>query len=227
MGIGFAIPVNMVRTVITAAKSGTSDVKRAWIGASLQAVTREIADSLSLQRPVGALVSDVVNKGPADEAGLRRGDVIIAVDKRSVDDPEAFGYRIATRPLGTEVTLSVLRAGQTISLPIKLVPPPEEPRRERVEIGGNSPFTGASFVNLSPATQDELSIDGFKTGVAVERVQEDSIASSWLQKGDVILSVNGVKISRTTDVRDVAASRPTYWKVSIGRDGQVLTSVFR
>src|ERR1700757_5258862 len=79
-GIGFAIPANMVRVVVASAESGSGAVKRPWLGAKLQAVTPEIAESLSLKRPVGALVNAVVPKSPAERSGLRTGDLIIEVD---------------------------------------------------------------------------------------------------------------------------------------------------
>jgi len=99
-GIGFAIPANMVRAVIASAKGGATVVRRPWLGAKLQAVTPEIADSLSLKRPAGALVNGVTAKSPAARAGLRTGDLIVEVDGQPVDDPNAFDYRFATKPLG-------------------------------------------------------------------------------------------------------------------------------
>src|SRR5205823_2437523 len=87
IGIGFAIPVNMVKIVIAAAKGGGHAVRRPWLGASLQTVSKEIADSLGLERPAGALVADLTAGGPAAEAGLRRGDLITAIDGQTVDDP--------------------------------------------------------------------------------------------------------------------------------------------
>src|SRR5467141_3528837 len=91
-GIGFAIPVNMVRGVISSAQGGSSVVRRPWLGAKLQAVTSEIAEGLSLKRPVGALVASVTPKSPAARAGLKTGDLVVAVDGQSVEDPNAFDY---------------------------------------------------------------------------------------------------------------------------------------
>src|SRR5499427_5363467 len=92
-GIGFAIPANMVRAVVASAKGGATVVRRPWLGAKLQAVTPEIAESLSLKRPVGALVNAVIPKSPAERSGLRTGDLIIEVDTQAIDDPNAFDYR--------------------------------------------------------------------------------------------------------------------------------------
>ena len=107
-GIGFAIPAAMVRVVVDSAKAGATTVRRPWFGARLQALTADVADGLGLDRPAGSVVASVVEKGPAAEAGLRRSDVILAVDGVGVDDPEAFGYRFATRPIGGTASLTVL-----------------------------------------------------------------------------------------------------------------------
>src|SRR3990170_6364300 len=86
-GIGFAIPANMVRVVVASAKGGGGAVKRPWLGAKLQAVTSEIADSIGLKRPAGALVTSVLPNSPAAQAGLKPGDLIVSVDAQAVDDP--------------------------------------------------------------------------------------------------------------------------------------------
>ena len=120
MGLGFAIPVNMVKGVVSAALHGGATVKRAWLGATLQNVSKDIADNLGLERPTGALVVDVVAQGPAAAAGLKRGDVIAAIDGQSVDDPESVGFRLGVKPLGGSASLKVLRDGRTLDLALKL-----------------------------------------------------------------------------------------------------------
>src|SRR5262249_3709581 len=110
-GVGFAMPANMVRVVVAAAKSGGKAVKRPWLGAKLQEVTVEIAESLGLKRPGGALVANVSVGSPAARAGLKTGDLIIAIDGQTVDDPNAFDYRFATKPLGGSAHVGVLRNG--------------------------------------------------------------------------------------------------------------------
>src|ERR1700710_2251268 len=108
-GIGFAIPANMVRVVVASAKGGGSTVKRPWLGARLQAVAADIADSMSLKRPAGALISSLTPASPAARAGLRTSDLIVAVDGQPVEDPNAFDYRFAPRPLGGTAQLDIPR----------------------------------------------------------------------------------------------------------------------
>src|SRR5580658_6778408 len=129
-GIGFAIPANMVRIVVASAEGGSGAVKRPWLGAKLQEVTPDIADSLGLQRPSGALVASVVADSPAGRAGIKTGDVIISVDGTAVDDPPAFNYRFATKPLGGTAQLGVIRQGHAIVVPVTLQSLPDTPREE-------------------------------------------------------------------------------------------------
>ncbi len=120
LGIGFAIPSNMVRLVVQSAKSGNA-IERPWFGASLQAVTADIAESLGLDRPRGCIVGNVYPGSPAARAGLRTGDVVVAVDGREVSDPSAFGYRFATRGIGGTTKITYLRSGAEKTAQVDLV----------------------------------------------------------------------------------------------------------
>ena len=227
IGIGFAIPVNMVKVVIATAKSGGKIVKRPWLGATLQSVSHEIAESLGLERSTGALVAEIVERSPAAEAGLKRGDIITSVDGLAVDDPEALGYRLATKPLGGVASLGVQRGGKSVIAPLKLQSAPETPPRETIKLTGNSPFAGATVMNLSPAVQEELGGSVGREGVVVADVEESSIAANvGIQKGDVVLAVNDAKITRTGDLKQATQTRQRLWKLTINRGGQVITSVF-
>ncbi len=133
MGLGFAIPVNMVKGVVAAALHGGTTVKRPWLGATLQNVSKDIAENLGLERPAGALVVDVVEHGPAAAAGLKRGDVIAAIDNQAVDDAESVGFRLGVKPLGGTARLAVLRNGKTLDLPLKLVSAPRNSAARRAD----------------------------------------------------------------------------------------------
>src|SRR5438105_10590069 len=153
-GIGFAIPANMVRVVVASAKGGGKAVKRPWLGARLQAVTPEIAETLGLRLPSGALVASVVPNSPAARAGLKLSDLIVAIDSQAVDDPNAFDYRFATRPLGGSAQIDVQRAGKTVKLSVPLETAPDTGRNEIV-LTTRSPFQGAKIANISPAAPHE------------------------------------------------------------------------
>ncbi len=226
-GIGFAIPAAMVRVVLDSAKAGATTVRRPWFGAKLQALTTDVADGLGLDRPAGSVVASTVEKGPAAEAGLRRSDVILSVDGVNVDDPEAFGYRYATRPLGGVASLTVLRGGRRVVLPVKLIPAPETRPREPVVLSGRTPLTGLTVMNLSPAVAEELSIDAVNEGVVVGEIEAGSPAARvGFQKGDIIQALNGERIERSRDVEAAVKERKRAWEVTISRGGRSVTSVF-
>ncbi len=225
VGIGFAIPVNMVKGVVAAARAGAARVQRPWLGASLQGVTRDMGEALGLDRQAGVLVSDLTDGSPSVEAGLKRGDVIVAVDGAPVDDPDAFGYRIATKPLGGTAALTVRRGPQDVKLALRLVPPPETPARDAVTLKNDSPFSGATVVNYSPAVADDLQLNGTRQGVVVSDVADNSAAAmTGLQKGDVILGIGRTKIGTTRQLERATAARQDFWHVTLDRGGQIIES---
>jgi Do/DeqQ family serine protease len=219
-GIGFAIPANMVRVVVASAKSGGKAVKRPWLGARLQAVTPEIAESLGLRLPSGALVANVVANSPAARAGLKSSDLIVAIDGQTIDDPNAFDYRFATRPLGGSAQIDVQRGGKPVRLTIALETAPDTGRNEIV-ISSRSPFQGAKVANISPAVADELHLDADTEGVVVTELGDDTTAANvGFQKGDIILSVNNQKIGKTSDLERAAQNSSRLWRITLVRGGQ-------
>lgn len=219
-GIGFAIPANMVRVVVASAKSGGTAVKRPWLGAKLQAVTPEIAETLGLRSPTGALVASVVPNGPAAKAGLKSSDLITGIDGQAVDDPNAFDYRFATRPLGGSAQIDLQRSGRPLKLTIVLETAPDSGRNELV-ITTRSPFQGARISTITPAVADELHLDADTEGVVVTDIGDGTAAQNvGFQKGDIILSVNNQKIARTSDLEKVAKEQSRLWRIAVVRGGQ-------
>jgi Do/DeqQ family serine protease len=219
-GIGFAIPANMVRVVVASAKSGGKAVKRPWLGARLQTVTPEIAETLGLRIPSGALVANVVPNSPAARAGLKLSDLIVAIDGQTVEDLNGFDYRFATRPLGGTSQIDVQRAGKTVKLTIPLETAPDTGRNEIV-LAGRSPFQGAKVANISPAVADELHLDADTEGVVVTDLSDNGTAASvGFQKGDIILSVNNQKIAKTSDLEKATRESARLWRITVVRGGQ-------
>lgn len=227
-GIGFAIPASMVRAVVASAEAGAERVRRPWLGASLQGLTSDLAESVGLLRPVGALVTDVIRGGPADEAGLLRGDVILAVDGQEIVDTEAFGYRFALAGITGESTLTVLRRGEELDLVVRLMPPPEEPPREALTVSLRSPLDGAVVMNLSPAVADDLRILQIQGDVVVAEVAPRSPAARYgFRPGDVLVEINRIAIRRTRDVARALERGRGAWEVTVIRDGRRISTVLR
>ncbi|QIG92720.1 MULTISPECIES: DegQ family serine endoprotease [unclassified Bradyrhizobium] len=219
-GIGFAIPANMVRVVVASAKGGGKNVKRPWLGARLQAVTPEIAETLGLKLPTGALVANVAPNGPAAKAGLKLSDLIVGIDGQAIDDPNAFDYRFATRPLGGSAEIEVQRAGKPVKLTVPLETAPDT-NRDEIVLTARSPFQGARVANISPALADELHLDAGAEGVVVTELADDGTAANvGFQKGDIILAVNNEKIARTSDLEKASKTGTRVWRITLVRGGQ-------
>jgi S1-C subfamily serine protease len=214
--------------VVDSARDGSKTVRRPWLGARLQNVAPDIADTMGLERPTGALVASVQDKSPAEEAGLKRGDLILAVGGKDVDTPESFGYRFSLQGVSGRTELTVLRNGERKTLPIRLATPPETRPREPVKVKARSPFAGATFVNMSPAVADELQLDIGADGVAVVEVDPSSAAMRvGFQKGDILLAVNREAVKSSKDVERLSRSGASFWEITINRGGQVLTTMQR
>jgi Do/DeqQ family serine protease len=225
-GIGFAIPANMVRAVVASAKAGAASVRRPWLGAKLQAVTPEIAESLSLKRPVGALVNTIAPRSPAARSGLRTGDLITEVDGQPIDDPNAFDYRFATKPLGGQAQVAVVRGGREIKIGIPLEMAPETPREETV-IKVRSPLLGARVANLSPALAEELRLDYSTEGVVVTEVENGSASQSFgFQRGDIVVIVNNARIAGMQDLLRAISQPARLWRLTVMRGGKEISAVF-
>ncbi len=227
IGIGFAIPATTVRFVVDQAKTGNK-VRRPWLGATLENVTADVAESLGLPRPQGVLVVGVVAGGPAAQAGLKVGDLLLTIDGHEIDDPDSFGFRFGNRPLGGAVKVEVRRGKTKGFVDIAALAAPETVPRDQRVIEGSSPFAGSTVVNLSPAVAEELRLAFDLTGVAVADVAAGSPASRvGFQKGDLILEINGVRISDTRTLLQAAQADTYLWRLVIQRDGQQVRLAFR
>lgn len=224
IGIGFAIPANMVRTVVDAVRHGGKLV-RPWIGAGGQPVTSDIAASLGLPRPAGVLINQVRKGGPAEQAGLRVGDVVTAVNGKAVDDPDSMRYRVATLAVGGNTNVTVLRQGKEQTLSLRLIGPPEDPPRQETVLAGRTPLSGAKVANLNPALVEELRFDGASDGVVVLDVGRGSPAASLgLRPGDVVLRVNDRDIRRVGDLDAALGGQVRRWTIAVQRGDQTLTT---
>ncbi|MCB2081307.1 MAG: Do family serine endopeptidase [Rickettsiales bacterium] len=226
LGIGFAIPATMVRSILHSHISG-GRVVRPWLGAGGQDVTADIADSLGLERPVGVLITDVHPESMAAQAGIKVGDIITKLGSHTIPDGQTLRFRIATGTLGEVVPITILRDGQAQTLHITLLPPPENVPREETALKGDHPLSGATIANLSPVIADELSLDAV-SGVVILAVERGSTAARLgLSEGDIIANINNQRMESVQEVGSAVAKPQREWVLKIKRGPQVLTLTLR
>ncbi|TNE37022.1 MAG: DegQ family serine endoprotease [Alphaproteobacteria bacterium] len=223
LGIGFAIPANMVKAVLTNGLA-TGKVIRPWLGAAGQAVTSDVAEGLGLEKPGGILVNKIYPGSAAAEAGLRVGDVVISVEKKDVYDPEALLFRISSGSLGKSVHLGVVRNGKPLTLTVKLQAAPETPARNITTLKGREPLSGAVIGNLSPAHALDLGMSAFATGVVVTDTVKGSVAERYgIRPRDILYMINGEKITNVKEAVKALADANGSWEIAIRRNGRTLS----
>lgn len=225
VGIGFAIPANMARLVAEAGVSG-GEIVRPWFGAKLQAVSADIAASLGMAAPHGALIAEVAPDGPADRAGFAAGDVILSVDGVAVDDPSAFNFRLATKPIGQATRLERLRGGVSEAVSFTVEAAPAAGTDMVASIVGNSRFAGTSVRQLDAALAEAKGLPYDAEGVIVTAVQPGSPAEQMgLRVDDIILALNDMPMNTARAFADVASQRVRTWQIILQRDGRVTRSI--
>ncbi len=232
LGIGFAIPSEMVATVVAAEKAGnhnTKSIPRTWLGIDGQPVTAEIAESLGLNRPTGVLVTRLHKESPARKEGMEVGDVITAINDRVIHDGAEMKFRLATIPLGEEAKIDVLRKGKEKSFTVKTVAPPEVPARDERTISGKNPLSSAKVANLNPAVSIELGLKEDVEGVVVTEVASDRQVSRLLRAGDIIASINDRPIQSVKQLQGEIdnAVKAGVMALVLQRNGQNLQIVLR
>ena len=226
-GVGFAIPAAVVRRVVETAVGGGHAVVRPWLGARLQSVTPDMARSMGLATPSGALVADLWPDGAAQRAGLRQGDVVIAADGGPVVDAAALNYAVGTHRPGEIIRLTVRRGSADQSLTLRAEAAPAVPARDEQLINGRNPFAGATVVNLSPAVAEDLGLDPFSgPSVLVIKVADGPAAQVGVRPGDVVRAVNGRSIRTVQDLAGAVSGGARVWQVTIERNGQQVTATF-
>ncbi|HVM84703.1 MAG TPA: Do family serine endopeptidase [Candidatus Binatia bacterium] len=222
IGIGFAIPSNMVGRIIDA-EAGGGKLVQPWIGVAGEAVTADIAASMGLQRPGGVVVKQVYPGGPGDKAGIQPGDVITAINGKQIGDSGGLRFRLATMKLGGQATVELVRQKATLSLPVSLIAAPEQPARQETMLKGREPLAGAVVLNLSPAVSDELGV-GEWDGVAILKIRRGSYAEQFgLEPGDVLIKINGNAVATVDDVMAAVGQQADTWTITVNRNGQMKT----
>ncbi|MFN7178795.1 Do family serine endopeptidase [Hyphomonas sp.] len=228
VGIGFAIPSEMVKRVVDAAVNGGTFV-RPWLGLAAQSVSFDIARSQGLARPVGVIVTEVYPDGPAAQAGLRRGDLITAIDDREVFDEKGLKFLAAIRNPGEVAKISLLRSGIAQTLDVTVEPPPGATEADLVLLSDASIFNGARVIELSPRLAEENGLDPFSkgSGIYVHSVTRGTVSRNYFQPGDIIRSVNGKSTRSVKDLEGVIAKGGRNWEIELERNGRTIKGTVR
>ncbi|GFO55761.1 peptidase [Geomonas sp. Red276] len=191
-GIGFAIPVNLVKSVLPQLKRGKK-VTRGYLGVSVQTVTEELANSFGLEEPTGALVADVSPGGAADKAGVKVGDVILDFDGKTVHDMNELPRMVAGTAVGKTVHLTLLRDGKKIDTTATVARLPDE--QKATSAAASESAAGLAVEELTPAYAESAGI-AFHPAVVVTAVAPDSVAeAAGIKVNDLVSQVNGVSVT--------------------------------
>jgi serine protease Do len=199
VGIGFDIPSTTAKMVVAQLKD-KGYVTRGWLGVQIQPVTTGIADSLGMKKAEGALVDEPQPDSPAAKAGVKPGDVIVAVNGTTVKDARGLARTIGMMPPNSTVKLDVLRQGSVSTLNVTLGQLPNE-KQAKAETQNPQATSGAPYLGLMLAPADQVAGSG-ATGVAVTGVDPNGpAAEQGVQAGNVILDVGGKSVANVDDIR--------------------------
>jgi serine protease Do len=186
IGIGFAIPVNMAKDLLPQLKKGK--VVRGWLGVTIQKITPELKEKLNLRDDKGALVADVTSSGPADKAGIERGDVIISFDGEEIGEMKELPYVVASTPVGKVVKVEVIRKGKRKILEVKIGKLKEEEAEE--EFAEEVSDLGMTVDKITPELARQFGLSD-ERGLVVVQVENNSPAGeAGLRRGDIILEMD-------------------------------------
>ncbi len=209
MGLSFAIPVDIALSVVKQLKD-SGHVARGWLGIMIQDVTRELAESFGMDRPYGALVSQILEGAPAEEAKLQVGDIIIAYDGREVASSSELPPMVGQTPVGEERNLTVVRNGEQIQMKVTIGELPEGSlgsQKQRSQRRGEIERLGMTVSGVSREQRQQLDID--EGGVQVTHLDGGEAAqSSGLRLGDVIVKLNNREVTDVEQFLELVEELP-------------------
>ncbi len=221
VGIGFAIPSTTIHDVV-AQLQAHGHVSRGWLGVQIQNMTPEIAQSLGARGDKGAIVASVVGGSPASKAGFVPGDVVLAINGKSVEDSRDLTRRVAALPAGAKASFTVVRSGgqKTLTATIgarkdEQVASNEAPQ-ENSSLGSTGEAMGLGLASVTPETRRNYNLDDHVNGVVVTRVDPDSdAADKGIEPGDVLVSVANKNVRSPQDIKAQIASAQAAGRKSV------------
>ncbi len=188
IGIGFAIPINMAKKLLPQLKTGK--VVRGWLGVMVQKITPELKEKLHLKDERGALVADVTPGGPADKAGIKRGDVIVSFDGKDIREMNDLPYIVGTTPVGKVVKVVVIRKGKKKTFQVKIGQMKEQEEQREAQKEPAKPKLGMTVEELTPELAKQFGLSE-TTGLVVVDVESNSPArEADIRPGDLILEID-------------------------------------
>jgi serine protease Do/serine protease DegQ len=224
IGIGFAIPSRIAKQV-GESLIAHGEVRRGYLGVGIDDVTLAMAKTFNRDSTDGVLVTLVQEGTPAEEAGLQRDDIIVAIDGKAVEDANDLRFRVAARNPGTEIELTIEREGETLTKTVKLGDA-DDPDGKGFGTTSETILEGLRLESLTPELQQEWRLPE-ESGVLITNVDVRSPYASELQRGMVIMGVNGVKVESLEDLRSNlrAGSYNRLWVSFRGRMGTIAIRV--
>ncbi|CAM3581743.1 DegQ family serine endoprotease [Parendozoicomonas haliclonae] len=215
MGLSFAIPVDDAMDVVAQLKEN-GQVSRGWLGVIIQDVDRDLADSFGLDRPHGALLSQVLPEGPADKGGLQAGDIITRFNDREIKFSSDLPIAVGRAPIGKEVEVELVRRGKkkTLELAVGELPDEQSGVNPRDGIRKDNRL-GISVTALDEAVRSRLGLDSEVKGVVVTEVGQGVGRAYGLRSGDVITQINHENITSTKEYQKVTADLPVNKTISM------------
>jgi serine protease Do len=189
IGIGFAIPVNMAKNVLSQLKEH-GKVVRGWLGVMIQQVTPELAKNFGLERPIGALVGEVAPDSPAAAADIKQGDIILRFRGKEVSQMSMLPAMVAQTPVGSEVKIVLMRDGKQKTIPVTIGALKEDGETAETRERDQGLEFGLSVQEITPEMAESLGLEG-KKGLIIANVEPNSTAAeAGLRRGDIILEIN-------------------------------------
>jgi serine protease Do len=195
-GIGFAIPINMAKTIISQLKE-KGKVTRGWLGVVIQPITPELAKSFGLKSEAGALVSEVVKDSPAQKAGLKSGDIITEFNGKKIQEMNELPRQVASTPVGKKVKVRILRKGKAEVKTVTIEPLKEGAAEGQVTVAQDK--IGLTVADLTPALATRLGVKA-TSGVVVTEVKPGGLAEEGgIATGDIIKEIDGIAVTGVAD----------------------------